>query len=297
MNLLLLQEIRLISWGWGCMKTLYKMGWTTNLNWWSPDFFHQQLSLLGARGPGLVPKVPWARSLLGHPDLRRWAVEDPKSEAKEGMMCVGAMGNPRQTFIFSGYKVITHILGSVKPSFFHGLLGSKGSWWLNQPILMPQSRLWWISAIHWKIRTFPSQSQPISKISSSIWIISPGFGVNIWKKYWKPPTRNCIDCLSGFSLSKLFFYLCRKGAIILFSSVSFPKSSICFLKKKNLPSANGLAWCFGARWFGFRLDPLKRLLLRTYPDSNPKPPSQTISWTSWFSEKIWRSWMNNGERR
>ena len=32
--------------------------------------------------------------------------------------------------IFRGYNY--HIFGGVKPSFFHGLLGSKGRWWFQR---------------------------------------------------------------------------------------------------------------------------------------------------------------------
>ena len=39
-------------------------------------------------------------------------------------------GNPRETFIFRGYNPY---IGGFKTFIFHGLLGSKGSWRLNQP--------------------------------------------------------------------------------------------------------------------------------------------------------------------
>ena len=133
---------------------------------------------------------------------------------------------------------------------------------LNQPILMPQSRLWWISAIHWKIRTFPSQSHLVGgfnpthlkKYARQFGSFPQGSG---WKQnIFETTNQECIDWfVLIFTLEKKHLY--RKGAIILFSSISFPKSSICFFEKKNLPSANGLMvnWCFGARWFGFLWSP------------------------------------------
>ena len=78
----------------------------------------------------------------------------------------------------------------------------------------------------------------------------PGFLVNPLKKSW---------LFTGLRWLNLILFKERQ---LLFSRFNLEQLMV-----------NG--W-FGARWFGFRLDPLmKGIVTYGHPDANPKPPAQT----------------------
>ena len=109
MNLLLLQEIRRSPVEVGDVYIKPYTKWDklpTSTGEFTGFLNHQQLLAGVPEVQASSPRCPelirlWAIWIF---EDGRWKIQDLSDS--EGMMCVGAMGNPRKTFILSGYNML-----------------------------------------------------------------------------------------------------------------------------------------------------------------------------------------------
>ena len=104
-------------------------GWFRCISYWNRPFFWRHISFRGCN----IFQMGWNH----RPTDRPGRASLPQHWSTEGRVKMKPMDQTKWekrgthgSFIFRGYNY--HIFGDVKPSFFHGLLGSKGRWWFQR---------------------------------------------------------------------------------------------------------------------------------------------------------------------